>query len=126
MAVAGQSGTDYALIAEETVDQLARSPLASMAAILIVALMCFLPGFNTLPPFDGAEPGTVVAAREMQATGDFATIRLQTENATWMPRGMVWLGATAGSTGFRHSWVVWPRRCLPGGWRWRSGGPGRR
>lgn len=76
-------------------ETLARSPLASLAAIVIVALACFLPGFNTLAPLDGDEPGYAVAAREMVATRDYAAVRLQTQDAEWRPRGAYWIQAFA-------------------------------
>ena len=78
---------------ETTVAWLTRSPWASAAAIVVVSLACFLPGFASLPPLDGDEPGYVVAAREMVATGDYATIRLQTDDAEWRPRGGYWAQA---------------------------------
>ena len=78
---------------ERAGETLARSPLASMAAIVIVALACFLPGFTAMAPLDGDEPGYAVAAREMVATGDYATVRLQTEDAEWRPRGAYWIQA---------------------------------
>ena len=74
-------------------ERLAGSPLAALAAILIVALVCFLPGFTTMPPIDGDEPGYAVAAREMVASGDYSTIRLQTDDAEWRPRGAYWIQA---------------------------------
>ena len=77
----------------EIVDWLAMSPAASLAAILIVALVCFLPGFMSIAPLDGDEPGYAVAAREMVDTGDYASIRLQTENTIWRPRGAYWIQA---------------------------------
>src|SRR5262245_48654238 len=82
-----------AAVFERAGETLARSPLASMAAIAIVALVCFLPGFTTIAPLDGDEPGYAVAAREMVATGDYATVRLQTEDAEWRPRGAYWIQA---------------------------------
>jgi 4-amino-4-deoxy-L-arabinose transferase-like glycosyltransferase len=75
----------------EIAERLAASRWASLAAILIVALVCILPGFSTMPPIDGDEPGYAVAAREMVATGDYSTIRLQTDDAEWRPRGAYWI-----------------------------------
>lgn len=74
-------------------DVLVRSPWASLGAILIVALACFLPGFASMAPLDGDEPGFAVAAREMVATGDYATARVQTLDAEWRPRGAYWIQA---------------------------------
>lgn len=84
---------------ETTVAALTRSPFASMAAVIVVALACFLPGFASLPPLDGDEPGYAVAAREMVATGDYATIRLQTDDADWRPRGGYWAQAVVVALG---------------------------
>lgn len=72
---------------------LAGSPRASLAAIFIAALACMLPGFVSIAPLDGDEPGYAVAAREMVATGDYATVRLQTEETEWRPRGAYWIQA---------------------------------
>src|SRR6185503_4164597 len=59
-------------------------------------LACFLPGFSTLPPLDGDEPAYVVAAHGMVASGDFATIRVQTDrDRAVRPRGEPWLAAIA-------------------------------
>jgi 4-amino-4-deoxy-L-arabinose transferase-like glycosyltransferase len=82
-----------ALRVERIGEAVARSPVASLAAIVIVALVCFLPGFTSMGPMDGEEPGYAVAAREMVATGDYASVRLQTENDEWRPRGAYWIEA---------------------------------
>lgn len=78
---------------EKLGDYLAGSPLASVIAIAIVAFACMVPGLTAIAPLDGDEPGYVVAAREMVTTGDYATVRLQTENAEWRPRGAYWIQA---------------------------------
>ena len=90
-------------------ETLARSRLASLCAIAIVALACFLPGFATMPLIDGDEPSTVVAAHEMVATGDYAAVRLQTANAEWRPRGAYWIEAFAASLAGRDP-PVWVYR----------------
>jgi 4-amino-4-deoxy-L-arabinose transferase-like glycosyltransferase len=73
--------------------RIAASPRASLLAIALVALACMLPGFFSIAPLDGDEPGFAVAAREMVATGDYATVRLQTEETEWRPRGAYWVQA---------------------------------
>ena len=96
MAISTILTTDAAAAAiERATDRVARSPWGSMAAVFAVALLCFLPGFFSLPPIDGDEPGYAVAAREMVATGDYASVRLQTEDAEWRPRGAYWIQALA-------------------------------
>ena len=79
----------------DIVETLARSRWASVAAVVVVALACFLPGFGTMAPLDGDEPGYAVAAREMVATGDYVGVRLQTESAELRPRGAYWIEAFA-------------------------------
>lgn len=78
---------------EALVNAIARSQMASIACILIVALACFLPGFLSTPPIDGEEAAFAVAAREMAATGDYASVRLQTVDAERSPRGGYWVQA---------------------------------
>ncbi len=94
---------------ETGLDHLAGSAPASLAILLIVAFACFLPGFSTMPPFDGDETAYAVAAREMVATGDLATLRVQTDMQPWRPRGMQWLEAAtivvAGQGGNPPLWV---------------------
>jgi 4-amino-4-deoxy-L-arabinose transferase-like glycosyltransferase len=92
---------------EKLAETLARSPRASLAAVVIAAFTCFLPGFLVLPIIDGEEPGYVVAAQEMNATGDFASVRLQTANGAWRARGEYWIAAFASSFGGRAAplWV---------------------
>ena len=89
------AGDRLAAAFERFADWLASSRVASVAAIVVVGMACFLPGFFMLPPLDGDEPAYAVAAREMIATGDYATVRLQTENAEWRPRGAYWIEAIA-------------------------------
>jgi len=88
---------------------LARSPRASLAAIVIAALACFLPGLLVVPMIDGDEPGYIVAAREMNATGDFASVRLQTANGEWRPRGEYWIAAFSSSLA-GHDAPLWTYR----------------
>ena len=77
------------------IDRLAGSRQASLAAILILAVVAFVPGFVAMAPVDGDEPGYAVAARAMLDTGDFSSVRLQTENDEWRPRGPYWVQAFA-------------------------------
>ena len=86
-------GSDRAHQVEAATDRVAGSPVASLVALVLVALVCFLPGFVNMPPIDGDGPAYAVAAREMVATGDFATVRVQTDMQPWQPHGMQWLEA---------------------------------
>ena len=102
-------GDERAGQVEAVTDRIAGSRLASLAALVIVALVCFLPGFATVPPIDGDGPAYAVAARDMVATGDFATVRVQTDMQPWRPQGMQWLEAATliltGQTGNPPLWV---------------------
>ena len=86
-------GSDRARQVEAATDRLAGSPVASLVGLVLVALACFLPGFFSMPPIDGDGPSYAVAAREMVVTGDFATVRVQTDMQPWQPHGMQWLEA---------------------------------
>ncbi len=86
---------DFAEAVEAAVGRLAGSRAASAAVILIVALACFLPGFGTLPPFDGDEPSYAVGAREMVASGNLAVAQVQTDMLPWRPHGAQWLEVAA-------------------------------
>ena len=95
MAISFESvfGGDRARRIEAATDRIAGSTPASLMALVVVALVCFLPGFVTMPPIDGDGPAYAVAAREMVASGDFATVRVQTDMQPWRPHGMQWLEA---------------------------------
>jgi 4-amino-4-deoxy-L-arabinose transferase-like glycosyltransferase len=104
-------GTDPAKTVLGLVDTLAGSRLASIAAILILALVCFLPGFNTLPPLDSDEPRFAEATREMMVSGNYATVRLQSAPATITPIGIYWLqAAAAGLSGKGAAAPIWVYR----------------
>ncbi len=88
---------DFANRLDDLIAVVARSRSLSAATILVFTVLCLLPGFAATPLMDGAEPGYVVAARAMSATGDYATIRLQTGSSDliWAARGGYWLVAFA-------------------------------
>lgn len=94
---------------EVATERVAASTLASLALLVVVALACFLPGFATMPPIDGDGPGQAVAAREMVATGDFGTVRVQTDLEPWRPHGIQWLEAAtlllSGQTRHPPLWI---------------------
>jgi 4-amino-4-deoxy-L-arabinose transferase-like glycosyltransferase len=77
------------------VDGWAASKPAALAILAVLALASFLPGFASIPPIDGDEPRTAVAARQMVASGDYASVRLETVAANDSPRGGFWVDAAA-------------------------------
>lgn len=102
------TGDGRARQVEAVTDRIAGSAAASLAVLIFVALACFLPGFSTMPPIDGDGPAYAVAAREMVATGDFATGRVQTDMQPWRPHGMQWLeAATLILTGQGDNAPIW-------------------
>ncbi len=89
-------------------DRVAASRLGSIAAILIVALCCTLPGFAATSPLDRDEAGLAVAARAMVASGDWTEVRTVIEPRFVEPVGAIWLeAAVATVVGVDHTpiWV---------------------
>ncbi len=80
---------------EALVDGIARSRAASLAVIVLVALLCYLPGFSTLPPVDRDEPRFAQATHQMVETGNYFDIRFQQEARYKKPIGIYWLQSAA-------------------------------
>lgn len=85
----------------------------ALAALALLSLFCFLPGFFTLAPFDRDEARFAQASKQMLETGDIVDIRFQDEARHKKPVGIYWLqAASAGTwkalTGETNS--IWPYR----------------
>jgi 4-amino-4-deoxy-L-arabinose transferase-like glycosyltransferase len=95
MTVANEAVTkaDPASAIEGIVDTLAGSRIRSAVAIVIVALIVILPGFNTIAPFDRDEPRLALVAKQMVETGDFFEIGLESYAGFLPPIGVYWLQA---------------------------------
>lgn len=65
--------------------------------LALCALILFLPGFFTLPPFDRDESRYAQASYQMQQTADVIDIRLQDEPRYKKPVGIYWLQAGTAS-----------------------------
>jgi 4-amino-4-deoxy-L-arabinose transferase-like glycosyltransferase len=63
--------------------------------LVVVALLCFLPGFFSIPPLDRDEGRFAQATKQMIETGDYIDIRLQDEARHKKPIGIYWLQAVA-------------------------------
>jgi 4-amino-4-deoxy-L-arabinose transferase-like glycosyltransferase len=63
--------------------------------LILFALICFLPGFATLPPMDRDEPRFAQASKQMIESGDFVDIRFQDEARHKKPVGIYWLQSAA-------------------------------
>jgi 4-amino-4-deoxy-L-arabinose transferase-like glycosyltransferase len=72
---------------------IAASRLRSALAIVVVALVCFLPGFDRTPPLDRDETLAALTAQRMISTGDLARANLTVENRSIAPVGVGWLTA---------------------------------
>ena len=61
--------------------------------LLAVALLCFLPGFFSIPPIDRDEARFAQATKQMVESGDYVDIRFQDEVRYKKPVGIYWLQA---------------------------------
>ncbi len=94
---AGPAGRDggYSEFVERVVALLAVSRLRSAAAILVVALLCLLPGLAAIPPVDRDEPTIAVASRQMLAAGDFRSVPTSASATAARGPGIYWVQAGA-------------------------------
>ncbi len=74
------------------VAQVHRQPLA---ALLLICLLAWLPGFFTLPPLDRDESRFAQASKQMLETGDFININLGDGPRYEKPAGIYWLQAAS-------------------------------
>lgn len=72
---------------------LTASHARACAALVVLALACFLPGFSSLHPMDRDEPRFAQATKQMLESGDFVDIRFQDEARHKKPVGIYWLQA---------------------------------
>ena len=72
-----------------------RSHVRACAALVALALVCFVPGFMSLQPMDRDEPRFAQASKQMLETGDFVDIRFQSEARHKKPVGIYWLQSAA-------------------------------
>src|SRR5215217_4655802 len=88
------------------VAQVHRRPLA---ALLLICLLAWLPGFFTLPPLDRDESRFAQATKQMLETGDFINIKLGDQVRYEKPVGIYWLQAASaavfGSGALNQIWT---------------------
>jgi 4-amino-4-deoxy-L-arabinose transferase-like glycosyltransferase len=65
----------------------------AVGVLLIVSLLCFLPGFFSIPPVDRDEARFAQATKQMVESGDYVDIRFQHEVRYKKPVGIYWLQA---------------------------------
>src|SRR5260221_10468900 len=66
-----------------------------LAALLLICVVAWLPGFFTLPPLDRDESRFAQATKQMLETRDFIDIRLGDEARYEKPVGIYWLQAAS-------------------------------
>src|SRR5215213_8657817 len=72
-----------------------RSHARLCALLLLLSLVCFLPGFASLQPMDRDEPRYAQASKQMLETGDLVDIRFQDEARHKKPVGIYWMQAAS-------------------------------
>ncbi|HEX6216691.1 MAG TPA: phospholipid carrier-dependent glycosyltransferase, partial [Vicinamibacterales bacterium] len=75
------------------VDYATGSHWRAVGVLLIVSLLCFLPGFFSIPPVDRDEARFAQATKQMVESGDYVDIRFQHEVRYKKPVGIYWLQA---------------------------------
>lgn len=106
-------------------------PVPTLAATLerrprllltLFCVLCWLPGFFTLPPGDRDESRFAQGTKQMIETGDYVRIMNGTEARNRKPIGIYWLQvpfvAAARAVGIADANPIWPYRVpsLLGGW----------
>ena len=76
---------------ERLLDLVEGSHARACGLLLLLSLVCFLPGFVSLQPMDRDEPRFAQASRQMVETGDYVDIRFQDEPRYKKPIGIHWL-----------------------------------
>lgn len=90
---------------------LCTSRLKAFLALMLFALVCFLPGFNSIPPVDRDEARFAQASKQMIESGDYIDIRFQEGTRYKKPVGIYWMqSASAFATGQGEEAPIWAYR----------------
>lgn len=107
----GKTSIVFAAHVETVLDWLATSHGRAVAALLLLALACFLPGQASVPAVDRDEARYAQATTQMLETGDFVDIRLHDQPRHYQPAGIYWLQAlTVKLTGAEPPAPIWVHR----------------
>jgi len=79
-------------------DYAATSHRRAVAALVLISLLAFLPGFFQIPPVDRDEAYFAQATKQMIETGDYVDIRYQDDVRYRKPVGIYWLQAAVVNT----------------------------
>ncbi len=78
--------------------------------LLLIGLLFFLPGLNSLPPTDRDESRFAQASKQMLETGNYVDIRFQEVPRYKKPIGIYWLQAASVKLADQPLDVIWPYR----------------
>ncbi|MGF1477024.1 MAG: ArnT family glycosyltransferase [Geminicoccaceae bacterium] len=96
MGTADRTAEEHApLVVSGWVDLLARRADLRSAALVLLCLVAFLPGFFSIPPVDRDEARFAQATSQMFETGDFINIRFQDDPRHKKLIGIYWLQAAS-------------------------------
>ena len=96
---------------EDGLTRLCSSRLKAFLALMLFALICFLPGFNSIPPVDRDEARFAQATKQMMESGDYIDIRFQDGTRYKKPVGIYWLqAASAQAIGMGEEAPIWAYR----------------
>lgn len=96
---------------EEGLGRLCSSRMKAFLALMLFALICFLPGFNSIPPVDRDEARFAQATKQMMESGDYIDIRFQDGTRYKKPVGIYWMqAASAKITGMGEDAPIWAYR----------------
>jgi 4-amino-4-deoxy-L-arabinose transferase-like glycosyltransferase len=76
-----------------------RSHVRLCVVLVLLSLVCFLPGFISLQPMDRDEPRYAQATKQMLETRDFVDIRFQDEARHKKPVGIYWIQSASVALG---------------------------
>jgi 4-amino-4-deoxy-L-arabinose transferase-like glycosyltransferase len=79
------------------INAIAARPRLAAAALVALALLCYLPGVLALPPVDRTEIVYAESARAMLERGDLVDARFQGERYPFRPIGIAWLQMASGA-----------------------------
>ncbi len=92
-------------------DAIQQSHARALAALLVLALACFLPGFFSLPPIDRDEGRYVQTSKQMIETGEYVDIWFHDDPRYKQPAGIYWLQVGAAKlSGLAAEAPVWVYR----------------
>ena len=98
-SVAQQNISLRRLSVQQVTGVVERSHARLCFVLVLLSLVCFLPGFLSLQPMDRDEPRYAQASKQMLETGDFVDIRFQDEARHKKPVGIYWMQSASVAIG---------------------------